>query len=176
LRNLGSMTFKDANNKSTDYNLTIPVATPANPGLNLNQFNNTSSLLDVENVLIQSGYLHKTVSNKDFKVKLPTMLTVYTDVKIISKLYVSAYAQKKVNPDNENDQVTSQNILTLTPRFNSGYFEIFSPWSSAEVSGITGGLGVRVGGFYLGSGSVVTAVLNDTKQADLFLGFRWGFL
>jgi hypothetical protein len=176
IRNLGSMTFKDANNSSTNYDLKIQ-STLANPlGLNLNQFDNVDSLQGVETTLQNSGYLTKTTSNKDFKVKLPAVFSAYADVKLVSKLFVSGFIQQKINPDNNNDQVTSQNLVTITPRFSTGYFEVFSPWTKSEISGTNGGVGFRVGGFYIGSGSVITALINDSKQADFYTGFRWSFL
>jgi len=176
LRNIGTMTFKDDNNYSTNYTLTIPVATPLNPGLNLNQFNNVDNLQQIETILKNQGYLNIAPQKKDFKVKLPTVFSAYADVKIISKLFITGYIQQKLNDDNANDQISIQNSVTITPRVNLGYFEVYSPWTINEVSGLNGGIGFRVGGFYLGSGSIVTAVINDSKQADFYTGFRWAFL
>jgi hypothetical protein len=176
VRNIGTMTFKDDNNSSTNYILTIPVATPLNPGLNLNQFNNVDNLQQIETILKNQGYLNIAPQKKDFKVKLPTVFSAYADVKIISKLFITGYIQHKLNDDNANDQISIQNSVTITPRVNLGYFEVYSPWTNNEVSGLNGGIGFRVGGFYLGSGSIVTAVINDSKQADFYTGFRWAFL
>lgn len=176
LRNMGSMTFSDDNNYNTNYALNIQ-PTIANPqGLNLNQFENIDNLQEIENILINQGYLTKQPEKKDFKVKLPTLFSAYVDVKIISKLFISGYIQQKVNEDNDNDQITAQNSFTLTPRLNLGFIEVYSPWTSNEVSGFNGGIGFRVGGFYIGSGSIVTAIINDSKQADFYGGFRWLFL
>ena len=171
IRNIGAMTFKDDNNNSTNYTLSIQGI----ESLDLNQFENVDSLQEVENILINSGYLTKESSNRDFKVNLPTTLTLYADVKIIPILYVSGYLQQKMNDDNENDQITVQNIFTVTPRVNLGFFETYIPISNSEVSGFNTGLGFRVGGFYLGSGSAITALINDSKQADIYTGFRWAF-
>ncbi len=171
VRNIGAMTFKDDNNNSTNYTLSIQGA----ESLNLNLFENVDSLKDVENILINSGYLTKESSNRDFKVSLPTTLTLYADVKIIPTLFVSGYLQQKLKDDNENDQITVQNIFTVTPRINLGFFETYVPISNSEISGFNTGLGVRLGGFYLGSGSVITALINDSKQADIYTGFRWAF-
>jgi len=176
VRNIGTMTFKDDNNYSTNYTLSIPVATPLNPGLNLNQFNNVDNLQQVETILKNQGYLNIAPQKKDFKVKLPTVFSAYADVKIVSKLFITGYIQQKLNDDNANDQITVQNSVTITPRVNLGYFEVYSPWTNNEVSGLNGGIGFRVGGFYLGSGSIVTAMINDSKQADFYTGFRWAFL
>ncbi|RAR75367.1 hypothetical protein [Flavobacterium aciduliphilum] len=176
VRNMGSMTFSDSNNASTYYHLSIPQATPTNPGLDLSQFQNVNSLKDVEARLLSSGYLTEISQNKDFKVKLPTLFTAYADVKIVPKLYVSVYGQQKMHSNSKNDQITAQNMITVTPRVNLGFFEAFSSWSSSEISGFNGGFGFRLGGFYLGSGSVVTALLKDSKQIDVYTGFRWAFL
>lgn len=177
IRNIGSMTFKDDNNYSTDYVLNIPNATIGNPGLDLSVFENVESLDEVEAILISEGYLDKTqAEKKDFKVKLPTTFTAYADLKLVSKLYVSGFIQQKLTDDADNDQITAQNIITLTPRFNTGFFEVFTPLTNSEVSGFNAGLGLRLGGFYLGSGSIITALANDSKQADIYTGFRWAFL
>lgn len=172
IRNMGSMTFKDENNNSTNYSLVIE----GTESLNLNQFENVDSLQEIETILLNSGYLTKESSSKDFKVKLPTILTLYADVKIIPSLFVSGYLQQKMNDDNDNDQITAQNVFTVTPRFNLGFFEAYMPFSNSEISGFTTGIGFRVGGFYLGSGSIITALTSDSKQADVYTGFRWGFL
>jgi hypothetical protein len=172
IRNIGSMTFKENNNKSTNYVLEIQGA----ESLNLNQFENVNSLQEIETILINSGYLTKSNATKDFKVNLPTVLNLYADLKIIPKIYISGYLQQKTKDDNKNDQITIQNIVTITPRINLGFFEAYVPFSNSEISGFNTGIGFRLGGFYLGSGSIVTALINDSKQADIYTGMRWSFL
>ncbi len=169
-RNMGSMTFKDDNNESANYQLNIPTTNP----LNLADFENSESVRDIEQVLIDRGYLTKQSSNGDFKVKLPAVLNAYVDYKIHNKWYVSAYTQQKLSDDSQNDFTTIQNIITLTPRFAGENYELYLPLSSNEVSGFTTGFGFRLGGFFLGSGSIVTAALNNSKQADIYMGFRFG--
>lgn len=172
VRNIGSMTFKDKDNQSTNYNLNIQGA----QSLNLNQFQNVDSLEEIEDILLNSGYLTATDGTKDFKVNLPTTLSLYADVKLIQALYVSGYLQQRMKENSGNDQISAQNIVTLTPRFYTGIFEVYAPFSNSEISGFNTGIGFRVGGFYLGSGSILTALINDSKQADVYLGFRYGFL
>ena len=178
VRNIGSMTFKDDNNYATNYVLNIPSATIGNPGLNLNQFENVENLQEVEEILINEGYLNKVEAEKnEFTVKLPTTITAYADVKLIPKVFISGFLQQKLNENNGNDQITAQNIVTITPRFTTGFFEVFAPFSNTEIAGFSSGVGFRIGGFYLGSSSVITALASDnSKQADIYTGFRWGFL
>lgn len=172
IKNIGSMTFKDDNNNSTNYVLDIE----STESLNLNQFENVDNLQEIENILLNSTYLTKVTDKKDFKVKLPTTISLYADVKLIPSLYISGFLQQKMNDNNDNEQITTQNILTITPRFYAGIFEIFAPFSQTEIAGFNSGIGFRVGGFYLGSGSIVTALINDSKQGDIYTGFRYGFL
>lgn len=172
VRNIGAMTFKDNNNVSTNYNLNIDAS--QGESLNLNQFDGSESITDIEQVLLDSGYLTKTDGRKDFRIKLPTVINAYADYQLASKWYVSAYIQQKLNDDSENDFTTIQNVLTLTPRFSGKHYEIYVPFTKNEVSDFTTGFGFRLGGFYMGSGSIVTALINDSTQADFYLGFRVG--
>ena len=103
------------------------------------------------------------------------MFSAYADVKIIPKFYVALYTKQKLNDEEKNDQITTQNMISLTPRFVLRNFELWSPWASNEISGISGGLGLRAAGFFIGSGSVFTAWLGDAKQADFYLGYTFGF-
>lgn len=176
IKNIGTMTFNNSNNFSTNYNLNIQ-PTLANPnGLDLNQFANINNLKDVETVLISNGYLNTTPQKTTFKVKLPTTFTAYADLKIVPKLYATLLVQQKLNNNNDNDQITAQNIISLTPRVNLGFFEAYTSWSNSDVSGVNGGIGFRLGGFFIGSSSAVTALINDSKQVDIYTGFRWAFL
>jgi hypothetical protein len=65
---------------------------------------------------------------------------------------------------------------SITPRVKLGFFEAYLPIANNDVSGTNVGFGFGLGGFYLGSGSIITALTNDSKQADFYTGFRWGFL
>ncbi|MDD5150202.1 MAG: DUF5723 family protein [Flavobacterium sp.] len=174
VRNIGAMTFKNTGNSSTNYNLKIQ-PTIANPnGLALSQFQNIGSLSDVETILQNDGYLTKTESNTDFKVNLPTILSLYADVKVYSKFYLTLYTQQKLRDNGENNQIITQNVISITPRYSLKNFEVYSAWANNEISGTTGGLGFRAYGFYLGSSSIVTALVSDTKQADFYIGYRLG--
>ena len=171
VRNMGSMTFKDDNNYNTNYTFT----TQGRPPLNLNLFENVDNLSEVEAILISNGYLTQTPNKTDFKVNLPTLLTMYADFKIVPKLYVTGYLQQKMKKDDGNEQITSRNIFSVTPRVNLGFFEAYLPVSTDDISGTNVGFGFRLSGFYLGSNSIITS-LTDGKQANIYTGFRYAFL
>jgi len=171
IRNIGSMTFKDNNNHNTTYTLNIPTTDP----LDLSQFSDVDNLSEVEQILESNGYLTEQPQQRNFKVKLPTTLTTYADFKIVPKVYVTAFLQQKLNDDETNNQITAPNIFSVTPRVNIGIFEGFLPISVSEVSGTNVGIGFRLSGFYLGSGSIITS-LADGKRGDFYAGYRLGFL
>jgi len=169
VKNIGSMTFKGDDIYSKNYELKIE-GTP----LDLKKFVSASGIKEIEDAF--DPYLTNPETKKEFKVKLPTVLNLYADVKVISKLNVTLYLQQKMNSDSANDQITSQNIFSVTPRVSLGFFEAYLPVGVNEISGTTAGLGFRLGGFFLGSNSILTAITNDSKQADFYTGFRFGFL
>ncbi|MDI9257261.1 hypothetical protein [Flavobacterium sedimenticola] len=172
IRNIGSMTFKDDNNASTNYILNIPQNDP----LDLSLFDDVNNLKEVETILRDNGYLTEMPQEKDFKVKLPTVVSTYADFRIIPKFFVTAYLQQKLNDDADNEQITAPNIFSITPRVNLGFFEGYVPVTFHEISGTNIGLGFRLGGFYLGTSSMISALLSDSKQGDIYTGFRWAFL
>lgn len=177
IRNIGTMTFKDDNNYKTDYTLNIQPNLQNPLGLDLSVFEDIDNLRDIEDILIANNYLSKTApEKKEFKVKLPTSINAYVDYKLFRKLYISAFLQQKVNKDETNEQITTPNIFSITPRVNLGFFETYIPVTFHEISGTNIGFGFRLGGFYLGSSSLVSALISDSKQGDIYTGFRWAFL
>jgi hypothetical protein len=172
LKNMGTMTFKSNENYSKDYKLEIQ----GNESLNLNQFENAGGIKDIETILLESGYVSLVNNKKDFKVKLPTVLNLYADFKVIPKFNLTLFLQQKMTNNTENSQITAQNIFSVSPRFSLGFFEAYLPVSFNEISGTTAGAGFRLSGFFLGSNSILTAITSNTKQADLYMGYRFGFL
>lgn len=171
IRNIGSMTFKDNNNYNTNYTLSIPSSNP----LDLSLFENVDNLSDVEDILLSNGYLTQTPNKTNFSVNLPTMFTMYADFKIVPKVYITGYLQQKMKQDDSDDQITSRNLFSVTPRVNLGFFEAYLPVASDEISGTNVGFGFRLAGFYLGSNSIITS-LADGKQANFYTGYRFAFL
>lgn len=172
VRNMGSMTFSGDDNVSQNYALNIP----NDQSLNLNEFNDANGIKDIKEVLDNSGFFTSTNVNEKFKVKLPTVFNFYADYKIIPQVSITAFLQQKMGDQDSNNQISTQNMFIITPRATFGPFEAFLPIGNNEISGGTLGLGFRVGGFFLGSNSILSAVTSDSQQADAYFGFRFGFL
>ncbi len=175
VRNIGTMTYKDNNNAASNYTLNIQPNVQNPQGLDLSVFQNVDNLSEVEQILRDQGYLTEMPTARTFKVKLPTSICTYADFKIIPKFYVTAYLQQRLNKNDGNMQITVPNLYSITPRFNIGFFEAFMPFSHDDISGTNIGLGFRLAGFYLGSGSIITT-LSDGKQANIYTGYRYAFL
>ena len=177
LMNLGGMTFNDNNNNSTDYKLKIS----GDKKLFLDFLEGSDDIEAIKQHLIgqsEDGNIEFTevTSNRDFKVNLPTTLNLYADVNLISKLNLTLFTQQKLNSNSGNNQITAQNIYSITPRFGIGFFEAYLPISIHEISGTNTGLGFRLGGFFMGSNSILSAISSDSKQIDLNFGFRFAIL
>jgi len=176
IKNVGSLTYQAKKISSVDYSVNIPAPTAAKPGFNLLNLASITSLTQLEGLLLSSGYMTKdSQSNADVQIKLPTTLQAYASLRVFNRLNLDANAQYNVRQGTGNKEITSPNTITLIPRFQTKYFEIYSPWSTHEISGINGGLGIRIAGFYLGSGSVITALQNNSKQMDVYTGYQIGF-
>ena len=172
IRNIGNLTFKDSNNSSNSYTLNIPDSNP----LIITEVDNIESLTELESELDGRGYLSGRKSNKDFRVKLPTLFSIYGDFKVYHKFHITGYLQQRMGDNNENRQITAQNSYSIIPRINLGYFEAYIPFSHNEISGGDTGFGLRLGGFYMGSSSVISTLTSNTKKVDFNMGFRWAFL
>ena len=174
IRNIGSMTFSGSDNVSNNYKLEVN----AGEFLDLNDFGNVQGLEDVLAVLElpkNAGFFTQSNSTDEFKVKLPTVFNLYADYQIIKRVSLTAFIQQKMGDEADDNQITTQNMFTVTPRVTFGAFEAFLPIGNNEIAGGTLGLGFRVGGFFLGSNSILSAVTSDSKQADAYFGFRFGF-
>jgi len=167
LRNFGGMTFGQ-NQRNTTYRMNIP----QNEFFELNFEGN---LEEVESRLTESGYFTIDRQREGIRSSLPTLIAAYGELKVTPIFYLSLYGQQNFSDMNRNEQVVNQNLLVITPRLLLGNFEIYSPWVNYEVAGITGGLGLRVGGFFIGSNSVLTGLIADTNQIDVHFGFSVGF-
>jgi len=173
IKNIGSMNFKTDHNTSIDYTLNIS----GTQSLNLSQFENVNSFQELEQQLAtgqNTQLFQKTTSSSAFKVKMPTTINLYADLKVIHKFYLTGVLNQKIIDESENTQITTQNTYTLIPRFSTKIFEVFIPLTQNEISKFTSGFGLRLGGFYVGSNSIISTIMNNSKQADAYFGFRFG--
>ncbi|MBW3468501.1 hypothetical protein [Arthrospiribacter ruber] len=168
VRNLGNISYsKDQITRSYGMNI------PENTSFNLREL--TSDLQQVEALFLQSALFTNTSESTVNTLSLPTVLALNTDLVLTDFLQFSFYGQKAFGDSENNSQIPVQEFYSFIPRLTLGKFEVYSPWTFFDFSGFNGGLGLRFGGLFLGSYSALTGLTLDSKQADIHLGFSWGF-
>lgn len=114
----------------------------------------------------------KTVSTK-YSVSLPSTLNIDVDY----HLQVNAdgqIAQTKGTDKPYNGPYYSGGAITS--RYEGCKYGFFLPLNYNSLSKFNAGFSLWAGPLYEGAGSVLSALMGDPKQADVFIGFRFGQL
>ena len=172
VKNMGSMLYKS--NPGEETFRTYELATEGNGQGPLDLESLSGGLDGIQKQLEDGGYIKPIQKSASQKVKLPTVFVFYSDFQIVPKFNISIFTQQRIGDINDNYTIPAQNVYAITPRFTTKYFDTYSTWGSYEISGLTGGFGFRVGGFYLGSNSIITGLVGG-KNIDLHMGARWAF-
>lgn len=112
-----------------------------------------------------------------YSVSLPTTLHVDVDYHVEERFYVNVGTQFSLT-NGKNKPYSGQYYsgVVVTPRYETHRYGFFLPLSYNGLTKFNAGFALRAGPLYLGSGSVVSALMGDSKQADVFVGFRFGQL
>ncbi|WP_318345904.1 DUF5723 family protein [Flagellimonas baculiformis] len=122
------------------------------------------ALADNFNLISESRSSHYT---------LPTALHTNVDWNVHHKLYLNFNADISVTAKANINTAQIVNQYRLTPRYESTWFSIYSPFGLLEGGGFQWGTGLRLGPIYLGSGSVLSSLLSDNSKAvDLYAGVK----
>ena len=168
---IGSVKYTPNPNQSGAYTINIPNGSQWYPSDLDNK-----SLTEIKNYLDASPYfVNNAVSASGYKVSLPTTMQVNVDYAASKHFFVNLGGQINLS---KSDAYTSfyYNHVALTPRYENKIFGAYLPISYNELSGFNAGLSLRVGPLFFGSGSIVNAALDNSKQADFFFGVRFGGL
>ena len=104
---------------------------------------------------------------------LPTALHVNADWNINQKFYLNLNTDLSLVDQEKLNQNSIVNIVTLTPRYERKWFTFQTPLSIQQYTGFQAGAGFRAGPIYVGSGSIITALLDDEAEAaDVYLGLK----
>ena len=112
-----------------------------------------------------------------YNVGLPSTLQVDVDYNVHKNVYVSLGSQFSLV--NTNEKVFNSNYFTnftLTPRYEGKTFGFYVPLTYNALTKFTAGTSFRLGPLFVGSGSVLSSLLGDSKQVDVHLGLRFGSL
>ncbi|MHA4810833.1 DUF5723 family protein [Flavitalea flava] len=168
LLDVGRIKFNRSSNQSEEYAVNIP---PAGQ-FQLNQFAG-KSIKDYIPILNASPYFTGTSQNSSYNVDLPTTIQASIDYLIAGGFGVNAAGQFKVS-SSDNLNLYYYNAYSVTPRWENSLFSVELPMSYNDLTKFNAGVAFRVGPFFIGSGSVLSALVHDSKQADLHVGFHFG--
>lgn len=116
-------------------------------------------------------------SSASYKVSLPTTLQLDADYHFCHGFYVNIAGQLSMaKTDTKPYNTQYYNGFAVTPRFETKMLGVYIPVSYNELTKMKAGLSLRAGPLFIGSGSVLTALFGDSKQADVHFGIRFGKL
>jgi outer membrane protein OmpA-like peptidoglycan-associated protein len=155
---------------SINTNLNPPFDT-----LRLSRFNNVSNFEDFNTALKNTGSVAIKTSTPQGKYgyTLPGALTGSIDYLVVPKFYVNLGGQVSLNRTSSSvvQKVHTANYVVFTPRYETRHFTVSLPLSDNNISGFNAGISISAGPVFIGSGSVVSSLINgETKQADFHFG------
>lgn len=174
LTDIGKIKYQKDMQRSGSYDVNINGA----ERFYLDEFEN----LDVDdyNAFFQSRpqYFTPTAqgAETEYEVSLPTTLQVNIDYHIHKGFYLNFGGQLSMVDDAQVQNSKYFNTLSVTPRLEGNWIGLFVPITYNEITGLNAGCTFRFGPVFVGSGSLITALTDKSKQIDLHAGVRLGFL
>lgn len=169
LLDIGSIRFKKNSNTAGNYSMNIP----AGQQFDLNSLQG-KSISEFKSVFDASPYF--TAGNpqsSSYTVNLPTTIQANIDWLIANGFAANFGAQ--INTNRESGfRLYEFNSYTLTPRWENRLFTVELPLNYNERTQFNAGIGARIGPVFFGSGSVLSALVHDSKQVDLYVGVHFG--
>jgi hypothetical protein len=157
LTDIGSITYNNSENTIYD----------ANGDVNAVEFETKG----IDQVL-EDNYTGATVTG-DQKLALPTALQIMTDYYFGNRFYLGLHTSLSMRKSGNANTNNLINTATLSPRWESKYFSVYSPIGLRQYGDLAWGLGLRLGPLTVGSGSVLTNLLSDkSKNADVYVGLK----
>lgn len=155
---IGSIDYKNA--KQDTYNV--------NGVITQQMIDDADNLYDFLN-----EHYTKTSTSKAAKTNLPTALHADVDWNMYRKFYLNLNGDINMVSANKLNSYGIADRVSLTPRYESRWFSYYMPLTWMEYSGMQVGSGIRVGVFFIGSGSVVSNLVSkESKGADFHLGMK----
>jgi outer membrane protein OmpA-like peptidoglycan-associated protein len=171
IQDIGSMKYKstsDNENYVINANGSLPVtaADTANIGFD-----------DVSGYFKTISSVTSTKNNNPTKVKAPTTVTLFADLRLKEKLYINAlFTGGLVGDKTAGTRMPFQAVIT--PRFESKFFDAGLPISYNSLSkNVKAGLGLRLGLLFIGSDDIISNLtgLSKLTGGNIYAGLRVGF-
>lgn len=117
------------------------------------------------------------MSTGKYSVSTPATLQVNADYQVHKGFYLNLASQVSLlNSRTKWNSSQYYSSVVLTPRIENSGFGFYLPVSYNSLTNVTAGASLRLGNFFVGSGSILSAALGGSKAADLFIGLHIGSL
>jgi hypothetical protein len=170
LLDLGSVRYKPRPDEYGDYTINIPSGSQWYPS-DLDG----KSISEIKTYMDASPYFtNNAVNLTKYKANLPTTLQANVDWAILKGFYAELAGQLSVVSKTDRYSSFYYNAVTITPRYEGRRFGVYLPLNYNELTNFNMGISLRAGPFFIGSGSLITALIDKSKQADIHFGVRFG--
>ncbi|MBK7038466.1 MAG: OmpA family protein [Chitinophagales bacterium] len=160
LLDVGRVKFKKGNN-SGDFG-------GSNASFNVNQFSLNS--IPAFDDTIQANFNPSASNETEYTVSLPSVLSMQFDYNIKGGFYVNVTPYIALNRDRDPTQsrVSEITTISLTPRYESRWFDVGVPLSYNEYNNTNLGLSLRVGPIIVGTNDILPLVGKKTVYGSDF--------
>ncbi len=110
----------------------------------------------------------------NYFVKLPASLAADVDLNLNKGFFINLGGQFALGSKSAVADAGTYSGVTLTPRYEGRAFGFYLPVNYNSISDFNAGVSLRLGPIFLGSGSILTALMDKSKQADVYFGLRFG--
>lgn len=122
-----------------------------------------------------SQYFTPKATATSYKVSLPTTLNIDVDYRIAKKVFINAAGFiSTVKSNSKPFNALYYSSVSVTPRYESKIFDFYVPVTYNSLSKMNVGAGLRAGPLFIGSGAILSALVDKSKQMDGYLGLHIG--
>lgn len=172
LLDIGSISYKTNSDQSGDYTINVPSSSKWYPS-DLDG----KSVSEIKDYLDASPYFTSNAGIKSsYKTSLPTSLRLDFDYAITGKVFLALCSNINLIREKSIYNSFYYSTVSLVPRYEGRRIGIYLPISYNTLSKFNAGLSLRLGPVFIGSGSVINALIDKSKQADFHFGFQFGGL
>ena len=156
LNDFGSIKYSDTRTTLYDMNKTV-----------------FASIYDEDDFkkILNQAYDGKTEVG-DQKITLPTTVRIFADVNLTEVFYFGFESSLSVIGKKRASSNRIYNYFTLNPRLEKKWISVYSPITLQQHTGLSWGMGLRLGIVVLGSESFLSNVLFSSKSNDVYVGVR----
>jgi hypothetical protein len=168
LLDLGSINYKVIPNQTAGYTINIP----AGQNFDLSKLDRNYK----DTLVKYSNYFSKISPESSYRVSLPRTLQLGLDYRAIKNVFVAANVQLAIsNNESKAYNPKAVNAVTITPRYEGKLLAAYLPINFSNLSKTSIGFGLRAGPLFVGSSSLISLMISNSKQMDFYFGFRFGF-